>query len=210
MFRPKADEVEHVIDLMFQALPRRDLLFAFLNIWDIHHVYADLDSRVKLRAKKRSRNILSRGLRRIIIKKLDQDKCIYCGSELSDFDFEIDHFLAVNEALRHGGEIIDNLYNLFTSCKLCNRQKHDTKYGFMYDKVLENRKDHLYSLINDLWLSKRGRRLLKKMFLTHEEILKEWENECASEENEEGISEDEAMGSSGNMARTDAKPDESN
>ena len=169
MFQARRTEAEEMIDVLFSHFEDEVLIEAFLRKWNIHNILFDITDRLKQVKKKRSRNALSRGLRRTLIKRLDQDCCIYCGKHLEEGDYEIDHFLAINVALEAGDDIIDNLYNLFLACKACNRQKHDSKYSFMYDDVIAQRKDYLYEIFNDLWLTKSGRFALKRLFKIYDE-----------------------------------------
>ena len=173
MFQARRNEAEEMVAALFSHFDDDVLVEAFLRKWNIHNIIWDISDRLKQVKKKRSRNALSRGLRRTLIKRLDQDCCIYCGKKLDEGDYEIDHFLAINVALEAGDEIIDNLYNLFTACKICNRQKHDSKYSFMYDDVVLRRKDYIYEIINDLWLTKPGRFALKRLFKVYDETKDE-------------------------------------
>lgn len=78
--------------------------------------YFDLDNKLRLKAKKRKP--LPTGIRHEVFKR-DEYKCQECGVYKPDEGLEASHIIAVAK----GGT--DELDNLKTLCKTCNRQQRD-------------------------------------------------------------------------------------
>ena len=68
------------------------------------------------------RKHLPKGIRHEVFKR-DSYKCSECGKSKNDGPLEIDHILPISK----GGT--DELSNLRTLCKICNREKSDLIFG---------------------------------------------------------------------------------
>lgn len=70
------------------------------------------------------RKSISENLRRMLMER-QNNKCIYCNTELTLVNLEIDHFIPV----KYVGDKRNN--NLYASCSACNKKK----WGYLFNTL---------------------------------------------------------------------------
>jgi 5-methylcytosine-specific restriction endonuclease McrA len=145
------------LNLISNEIGEELLLNAFFEKWPPQQLLIRLQKKLKRVKKKKVRNALSRGLRREIIRVLDQDICCYCGKKIDLSEFQVDHVLADEK----GGESL--LYNLVTSCEDCNKKKGIKDYNIDLQEVENKRKELLLDAVSEAWETMEGRMAIRKL-----------------------------------------------
>jgi len=161
---------ENWIEVISNIVGEDKLMQGFFLKFKPPKVMVRLQKRLILNERKKLRKGLKQGLRKQIIRVLDQSKCCHCGKELTFQETNLRYLIP----LEKGGKT--ELKNIITVCKDCGKRRTLGSFAVKAEDIHNARRDLLYDVMNKAWEDMYARMAVRKLFRIIEEWLEKEKN----------------------------------